>query len=108
MTTYAPGSVAVIFVAQRTEYDEEGYAQAATRMELLASRQAGFLGIDSVRGPNGSGITVSYWADELTAKRWRDYPEHITIREFGREKWYSSYSLHVTAISRSYDWTKAL
>jgi heme-degrading monooxygenase HmoA len=106
MATFPKGSVAVVFIAQRTEMDADGYAQAATAMDRLASAQPGYLGMDSVRGPDGLGITVSYWASDADAKTWRDHGEHALIREAGRDRWYSHYSLHVGEITRSYDWQK--
>ncbi|MGB5077892.1 MAG: antibiotic biosynthesis monooxygenase [Sphingorhabdus sp.] len=106
MATLPSGSIAVIFVAQRTNADGESYAKAASAMVALASRQEGYLGIDSVRESGGLGITVSYWASDEAARAWRDHPEHVEIRNEGRGRWYQSYSLHVAAIERSYDWQK--
>jgi heme-degrading monooxygenase HmoA len=106
MATHLPGTVAVIFIAQRTLEDDEGYSAAAAEMDALAAMQPGYRGIDSVRGTDGLGITVSYWADDAAAKAWRDHPEHAAIREAGRDRWYSRYDLHVAAITRSYDWAK--
>lgn len=107
MTTIAPHSIAVIFIAQRTTDDEAGYTEAANAMVELAALQHGYMGIDSVRDAAGLGITVSYWADEGAAQSWRDNPDHAAIRDMGRARWYSHYSLHVTAIERSYDWKKS-
>lgn len=106
MSTYPAGTIAVIFVAQRTGADDAGYAEAAEAMGQLARDQPGYVAIDSVRDQGGLGITVSYWADEAAAKAWRDHPEHAAIRDTGRDRWYSDYSLHVAAITRSYDWKK--
>jgi hypothetical protein len=50
---------AVNFTSQRTDGDG-GYGPMADRMVELASKQPGFLGVESVRGANGLGITVSY------------------------------------------------
>lgn len=106
MAKYTSGTTAVIFVAQRTTLDDDGYKQAATAMAELAAKQPGYCGIDSVRDVDGLGITVSYWRDDTAAKTWRDNADHARIRDAGRDRWYQSYSLHVTSITRSYDWTK--
>jgi heme-degrading monooxygenase HmoA len=106
MPTYANDTIAVIFVNQRTGTDEAGYQAAAAAMDALAKEQSGYRGIDSVRNADGAGITVSYWDDEDAAKAWRDNADHTAIREAGRDRWYASYSLHVAAITRSYDWAK--
>ncbi|MGK3891061.1 antibiotic biosynthesis monooxygenase family protein, partial [Enterococcus faecium] len=74
------GQVAVIFTSRRTDADADGYDAAAARMDALAARQPGYRGVDSVRGPDGYGITVSYWADEAAAIAWRHHPDHAAIR----------------------------
>ena len=106
MTTRPPGTIAVIFVAQRSLNDEAGYDAAAKEMAALAATQHGYIGVDSVRSTNGLGITVSYWANDAAAKGWRDHPRHAGIRDQGRGVWYTHYDLHVAEVSRSYDWTK--
>ncbi|MBP6380838.1 MAG: antibiotic biosynthesis monooxygenase [Sphingorhabdus sp.] len=106
MSTYPPATVAVIFIAERTLADDAGYATAANAMVELASAQPGYLGINSARGDDRVGITVSYWADEAAAQAWRDLPEHKAIRDAGRDRWYSWYDLHVASVTRSYDWVK--
>jgi heme-degrading monooxygenase HmoA len=106
MATLPKGSTAVIFIAQRTSNDDAGYASAAAAMNALAAKQPGYLGIDSTRGSDGIGITVSYWAHDAHAKAWRDHSEHALIRDAGRDRWYSHYSLHVAQVTRSYDWQK--
>ena len=107
MATIPKGSTAVIFIAQRTGGDDIGYAQAASAMVSLAQVQPGYIGMDSVRDADGLGITVSYWASDDDAKAWRDHGEHALIRDAGRDRWYSHYSLHVTQATRSYDWQKS-
>ena len=106
MATLPKGSVSVIFIAQRTAYDDAGNAAAATAMVELAAMQAGYLGMDSVRDATGLGITVSYWESDVHAQGWRHQPDHAAIRDAGRDRWYSSYSLHVAEVTRSYEWQK--
>ena len=106
MTKRPAGEIAVIFVSTVTGADSDGYAAAAAAMESLAAVQPGYRGIDSARGADGLGITVSYWADEAAAVAWRKNDDHAAIRERGRNVWYRSYSLHVADITRSYDWCK--
>ncbi len=60
--TPQPPYYAVVFTSVRSTADE-GYADTAPKMVALASGQPGFLGVESVRDPDGLGITVSYWKD---------------------------------------------
>lgn len=89
MTAQTPATpyYAVIFTSLRTEGDH-GYEQAAERMVQLARQQPGFLGVESARGADGLGITVSYWASEAAILAWKHHPEHSAIRERGRSTWY--------------------
>lgn len=99
--TPKPPYYAVIFTSLRTPY-EVGYADAAVRMMELATEQAGFLGVESVRGQNGLGITVSYWESEAAIAAWRNHAEHTLIREQGRADWYTAYETRVAKVERAY------
>ena len=92
---------AVIFTSTRTDGDN-GYAEAAERMAELVSEQPGFLGVESVRGADGFGITVSYWQSEAAILAWRQHPEHRLIQVRGRSQWYSSFRTRVCKVEREY------
>lgn len=95
-------TVAVIFISTRTAEDDAGYAAMASAMEDLASRQPGYLGIDSVRDEAGEGITVSYWSDEDSARAWKQVAEHLEGQRLGRERWHSGYRVIVAEVTREY------
>lgn len=40
-------------------------------MVELAAKQQGYLGLESARGSDGQGITVSYWRDEDSILAWK-------------------------------------
>ncbi|MBL3827202.1 MULTISPECIES: antibiotic biosynthesis monooxygenase family protein [unclassified Marinobacter] len=90
---------AVIFSSVRTPGDN-GYGQMAARMVELASLQPGFLGIDSAR--EEIGITVSYWRDLESIRRWRADLEHREAQRHGKETWYNSYTVRVAKVEREY------
>jgi heme-degrading monooxygenase HmoA len=92
---------AVIFTSTRTEGDN-GYSAAAERMEELVNMQPGYLGVESVRGADGVGITVSYWESEAAILAWRQNPEHRVIQERGRSVWYSKFHTRVCRVEREY------
>jgi heme-degrading monooxygenase HmoA len=92
---------AVIFVSQRAKADP-AYEAMAERMVELARSQQGFLGVQSVRGPDGYGITVSYWTDEAAIAAWKKNAEHLLAQARGRSEWYASYEVHVARVERSY------
>ena len=92
---------AVIFTSLRNAGDQ-GYGQAAQRMLDLARDQPGFLGVESARGEDGLGITVSYWASEAAVLAWKHHAEHSAIREQGRSIWYEAFHTRVCKVERAY------
>lgn len=97
--TPAPPYYAVIFSSQRNA-NIEGYAETAARMVELAAQQPGFLGVESVR--EDLGITVSYWSDLESIKRWKAHAEHRVAQKMGMDKWYSSYKTRIALVERDY------
>jgi heme-degrading monooxygenase HmoA len=99
--TPEPPYYAVVFTSVRTATDE-GYADTAEKMMALASNQSGFLGVESVRQEGGLGITVSYWKDTDSIRKWKNHAAHQQAQQLGRDKWYSSYRIRVAKVDREY------
>ena len=96
-----PPYLAVIFSSQRRADHEDSYSVTVDRMEELARRQPGFLGVESVRDNDGRGITVSYWKDLESIQSWRKHSEHLVAQETGRTKWYESFRLKICRVERA-------
>ncbi|MDR5861261.1 antibiotic biosynthesis monooxygenase [Halomonas eurihalina] len=94
-----PPYYAVIFSSQRSDV-ANGYDETAERMMHLASQQPGFLGVESAR--EEVGITVSYWADLESIKRWKAQAEHREAQRMGREAWYANYRVRIARVEREY------
>jgi len=101
--TPTPPYYAVIFTSIRTEGDNN-YGDMAERMVLLARDQDGFLGVESAR--NEIGITVSYWRDLESIKKWKENSEHKTARQNGRKLWYTSFKTRIAKVESDYDFHK--
>ncbi len=107
-TSLVPPYWAVIFTSLRTPDEPEAYAQTADAMVTLAHAQPGFLGVESARGDDGLGITVSYWESEGAIVAWKANADHTAAREAGRARWYRAYALRVAHVTRAYEWTRGL
>lgn len=101
--TPSPPYYAVIFTSVRTEGDQ-GYSEMSDQMTELVQQQEGFLGWESAR--NEVGITVAYWRDLDSIRKWRDHAEHMVARRLGHEKWYQSFKVRIALVERDYDWAK--
>ena len=104
--TPEPPFVAVIFSSRRTPGDN-GYSAMSERMEELVVQQPGFLGVESARGEDGFGITVSYWKDEASARAWKQVGEHLEAEALGRSQWYEAFEARIATVTRAYGMEKA-
>jgi heme-degrading monooxygenase HmoA len=97
--TPEPPYYAVIFSSLHNDVIE-GYAETAARMVELAALQPGFLGIESAR--EDLGITISYWSDLESIKKWKAHAEHLEVQKLGRDRWYSNYMTRIALVERDY------
>ncbi|MFO1077278.1 MAG: antibiotic biosynthesis monooxygenase [Planctomycetota bacterium] len=96
-----PPYYAVVFTSQlATGPAVADYGTVAERMVELAAQQPGFLGVESARGSDGIGITVSYWQDRESIAAWRRDAEHLGAQRLGRERFYSWFRLRVALVER--------
>ena len=102
---------AVIFTSTLTS-NTEGYNEMSKKMEALAKKQDGFLGIDSAREDTSTtlsgtvGITVSYWESLEAIKTWKQNSKHLFAQQKGKEQWYSWYNTKICKVEREYEFGK--
>ena len=93
---------AVIFSSTLSD-NAEGYGAMAARMVELAREQEGFIDVESAaRTSEGFGITVSYWRDLESIRRWKAQSEHAAAQKMGRDAFYRSYRLRIARVEREY------
>lgn len=90
----------VSFANDRTDGDN-GYGAMGDAMETLARQRPGFVSVDSVRGDDGAGITVSRWTSVAALVSWRRVAAHGQAQAKGRSDWYRSYQSDVARVDRS-------
>ena len=99
--TPEPPYYAVLFTAALRP-EAPGYGQMADAMVELAAQEPDFLGIESTRGADGLGITISYWRSEDGIAAWKRKAEHLAAQKLGMERWYEHYELRVAKVERAY------
>tara|TARA_B100000586_G_scaffold213750_1_gene160699 strand:+ start:251 stop:571 length:321 start_codon:yes stop_codon:yes gene_type:complete len=90
---------AVIFTSIQSK-NTSGYAEMASKMEALAQKQPGYLGMEHARSE--LGITISYWKTEAAIAGWKNQVDHLVAQKTGKAKWYSKYSVRVCKVEREY------
>ena len=101
-----PPYYAVIFSSRRREREHDEYGETSDRLIALVQEQPGFLGVESVRGGDGFGITVAYFESEEAIAAWKRHGEHAPARERGRAEWYEGYEIRVARVERAYGWRR--
>ncbi len=90
---------AVIFTSIKHDTDN-GYSKMADKMVELVKKQDGFLGFESAR--EDIGITVSYWRDLESIKKWKQNLEHQKAQKLGIERWYKNYTIRIAKVEKEY------
>ncbi|KAK9473783.1 antibiotic biosynthesis monooxygenase [Dipodascopsis tothii] len=90
-----------VFVSKRRDADHAGYQAASDLLGQLSAAQDGFLGIESARGPDGFGITVSYWDSLRAIKNWKRQADHKLAQENGAA-WYEHYEVRIAEVKYAY------
>jgi heme-degrading monooxygenase HmoA len=93
---------AVIFISKKY-FNDDGYSEMAKRMEALSASEPGFLGIQSVRGEDGLGITVSYWKSLEDIRKWKSHLDHRDAQAKGKSDWYQGYQVRICKVERQYE-----
>lgn len=94
---------AVIFTSVKNEVIL-GYDEMAFKMNELAKKQEGFLGMESANSE--LGITVSYWESMEAIKKWKNNLSHIEAQENGRSLWYNKYKVRICKVEKDYGFEK--
>lgn len=85
---------------KRADIDYLAYDADSARMLELAAAQPGYLSFKSYRSDDGEVIALSEWADEASARAWRQVAEHAEVQRRGRADYYESYTLFTCAEPR--------
>jgi heme-degrading monooxygenase HmoA len=56
--------------------------------------------LETTRGADGFGITVSYWRDEASIAGWKADLEHREAQRKGRHGYYERFELRVARVER--------
>ena len=101
MTDWPEPYYAVIFTNQRSDEGGDLYQIMSEKMVTLAAKQPGFLGVESVRGDDGLGITVSYWESRDAISAWGRHGEHMIAQKMGRQEFYLWFQLRIAKIEET-------
>jgi heme-degrading monooxygenase HmoA len=98
--TPKPPYYAVIFTSVKNDVGQD-YFTMAELMVKMAQEQEGYLGLESVTSE--IGITISYWTNLESIKKWKENSDHKIAQELGRKLWYKQYKTRIAKVERDYE-----
>lgn len=90
----------VIFKAKIKHLDEN-YISMANQLRLKALSEFNCQKFESIT-ENEHEIALSYWNSLADIQAWHINTEHQIAQKYGKEKWYSHFSVEICEIHRSY------
>lgn len=91
----------VVFRARRTpEGDGEEYKTQLMGMSELARKMPGYISHKPYVAEDGERLTLFEWESADTLRAWATHPEHVPIKQLGRQKFYAEYHLQVCELVR--------
>src|SRR5437879_5243981 len=96
--------IAVIFEFTPAPGGKEQYLDLASQLGAVVKDCDGFISIErfeSISRP-GNFVSLSYWRDEESVRRWRNLQQHREAQAKGRGGIFSSYRLRVAQVLRDY------
>ena len=91
----------VVFRARRTLAGVgEDYQRWFTRMTELARDMPGYISHKAYVADDGERLAPFEWESATTLQAWAAHPEHVAVKELGRQKFYSEYRAQVCELVR--------
>jgi heme-degrading monooxygenase HmoA len=93
--------IVVVFRAHRTEAGlGEEYLAALREMEALATKMPGYVSHKAYVAQDGQRLTLFEWESAETLRAWATHPDHLAMKQHGRERFYEDYCLQVCEVLR--------
>jgi heme-degrading monooxygenase HmoA len=96
--------IAVIFEVWPRAGHEQEYFDLAASLRPELERVDGFISVErfSSLAEPGKILSLSFWRDEDSVKRWRTHFEHRHAQREGRTAVFKDYRLRVASVIRDY------
>ena len=90
----------ILFRSRLTEAAGADYAAMDAELSALVQEAPGFVAAKSYLAADGERLTVVWWRDAESLRRWRELPRHREAQATGRARWYEWYSMDVAEVVR--------
>ncbi len=96
--------IAVIFEVRTKPGLKQDYLDIAARLKPELEKMDGFLSIERFQSLSDAEklLSLSFWRDEESVRRWRMHAEHREAQARGRSSIFADYRLRVVSVLRDY------
>ena len=96
--------IAVIFEVLPSPEGHAAYLDHAARLRPTLEKMDGFISVERFQSLSCDGklVSLSFWRDEDSVRRWREHPEHRNAQTAGRQGVFHDYRLRVAEVVRDY------
>ena len=96
--------IAVIFEVWPDANHRQDYFDIAATLKPELQKIDGFISVERFSSLTEAGkvLSLSFWRDEDSVKRWRTHLEHRAAQRVGRGGIFSNYRLRVASVLRNY------
>jgi heme-degrading monooxygenase HmoA len=94
----------VVFEVEPKEGREQDYLDLAAQLKPEVEEIDGFISVERFKSMTKAGrlVSVSYWRDEDSVKRWREHNRHHLAQLSGRGQIFADYRITVAEVERQY------
>ena len=94
-------TIVAVFRARRTEVgDGPDYYAHLEKMAALATAMPGYISHKAYRAEDDERLTFFEWEDMDSLNAWARHPDHVAVKQIGRERFYADYHLQICEVSR--------
>jgi heme-degrading monooxygenase HmoA len=96
--------IGVIFEVWPAAGRRDEYLDIAARLKSDLEKFDGFISIERFQSLTDSRkiLSLQFWRDEDSVKRWRNFAAHRSAQEHGRESVFDDYRLRIVSVLRDY------
>jgi len=97
--------LAVIFEFEAVAERKQDYLDFAAALGPELENFDGFISIERFESLTSPGrlLSLSFWRDEAAISAWRNFEQHRTAQQAGRNGVFADYRLRVASVIRDYD-----
>lgn len=96
--------VAIIFEVMPNEGRRQEYLNIAAALRPVLEKMDGFVSVERFESLTEPGklLSLSFWRDEASVRKWRELDVHRAAQERGRASVFRDYRLRVASVVRDY------